>query len=147
MSRDFKRVPMSFAWPLKKPWIGYAGVRLCPRCMAYKDVDDCKLCDGEMYVRTPRTEPPQGNGWQLWETTSEGSPASPVFATLDELCEWCAANATLWASLRANQEEWKKFATGWTYTADLLNPGKIEWFENARDAEAARVAKHKSRAR
>lgn len=30
------------------------------------------------------TDPPEGTGWQLWETTSEGSPISPVFATPDE---------------------------------------------------------------
>lgn len=35
-----------------------------------------------------RTEPPTGEGWQLWETVSEGSPKSPVFATADELASW-----------------------------------------------------------
>ena len=29
-------------------------------------------------------EPPAGPGWQLWETVSEGSPISPVFATKEE---------------------------------------------------------------
>lgn len=31
-----------------------------------------------------RYGPPTGEGWQLWETVSEGSPISPVFATEDE---------------------------------------------------------------
>jgi len=35
-----------------------------------------------------RTEPPEGEGWQLWETVSEGSPVSPVFASADELATW-----------------------------------------------------------
>lgn len=35
-----------------------------------------------------RTEPPEGDGWQLWETVSEGSPVSPVFAYADELAGW-----------------------------------------------------------
>jgi hypothetical protein len=35
-----------------------------------------------------RTEPPTGDGWQEWETTSEGSPISPVFATAEELAVW-----------------------------------------------------------
>lgn len=35
-----------------------------------------------------RTEPPVGEGWQLWENTSEGSPISPAFATADELAAW-----------------------------------------------------------
>lgn len=53
-------------------------------------------------------EPPVGDGYQLWETTSEGSPSSPVFATLDELCEWCEDNATTFGSFKATKEEWKK---------------------------------------
>lgn len=51
-------------------------------------------------------DPPEGDGYQLWETTSEGSPVSPVFATLEELCEWCADNATTFATSRATKEEW-----------------------------------------
>lgn len=35
-----------------------------------------------------RTEPPTGEGWQLWETVSEGSPISPVFASADGLAAW-----------------------------------------------------------
>jgi hypothetical protein len=35
------------------------------------------------------TEPPTGDGWQLWETTTEGSPQSPVFATARGLADWC----------------------------------------------------------
>ena len=38
-------------------------------------------------------DPPVGEGYQLWEDTSEGSPVSPVFPTLPELCTWLAANA------------------------------------------------------
>jgi hypothetical protein len=33
-------------------------------------------------------EPPTGDGFQVWETTSEGSPISPVFATSDKLVGW-----------------------------------------------------------
>jgi hypothetical protein len=34
------------------------------------------------------TEPPAGDGWQLWETVSEGSPVSPVFADAEALAQW-----------------------------------------------------------
>jgi hypothetical protein len=34
------------------------------------------------------TDPPAGDGWQAWESVSEGSPISPVFATAEELAEW-----------------------------------------------------------
>lgn len=32
-----------------------------------------------------RVDPPTGDGWQVWETVSDGSPVSPVFATAEEL--------------------------------------------------------------
>lgn len=59
----------------------------------------CKLCDGQGSTEKYEgqraeaeawepTGPPEGEGWQLWETVSEGSPVSPVFATSDELAAW-----------------------------------------------------------
>lgn len=79
----------------------------------------CELCkgDGVLFVTEDvkrlheewvDIEPPSGDGFQLWETTSEGSPVSPVFKTLDELCEWCAYNATTFASFKATKEQWLK---------------------------------------
>lgn len=37
--------------------------------------------DRENYEAWQETEPPAGDGWQLWENVSEGSPVSPVFPT------------------------------------------------------------------
>lgn len=55
----------------------------------------CSVCKGEADIATDEqraaaeawtpTDPPTGEGWQLWETVSEGSPVSPVFATAEEL--------------------------------------------------------------
>lgn len=61
----------------------------------------CPACDGHGYTeRYPgqraeaeaweEEEPPEGDGWQLWETVSEGSPISPVFPTAEALAEWIA---------------------------------------------------------
>jgi hypothetical protein len=72
----------------------------CPDSNSYFEEVDKKLKE--------LCEPPKGNGYQLWETTSEGSPVSPVFETLDELCEWCEANATTFADFKATKEEWKQ---------------------------------------
>lgn len=33
-------------------------------------------------------EPPKGEGWQLWETVSEGSPITPVFPTAEALVKY-----------------------------------------------------------
>jgi len=76
----------------------------------------CQTCGGdgvipairEAYKAWKDYDPPEGDGFQLWETTSEGSPISPVFKTLDELCEWAEKNATTFGSFKATKEEWKK---------------------------------------
>ncbi len=65
----------------------------------------CELCEGsgrvfatdeieKKHKQWEPFDPPKGEGYQLWENTTEGSPSSPVFETLDELCEWAAENAT-----------------------------------------------------
>lgn len=47
---------------------------------------------------------------QLYETTSEGTPASPVFHKddFDKLCEYAAENVTTFAHFKATKEAWKK---------------------------------------
>ena len=58
------------------------------------------------------TDPPAGEGYQLWEDCSEGSPVSPVFTSLDELCAWSADHATTFARFTATAEEWKEMLDG-----------------------------------
>lgn len=77
----------------------------CPHCNGSGKVWQTEEVH-RLHEEWERIEPPTGEGWQLWETTSEGSPSSPVFATFDELCEWCAENATTFASYTATKEEW-----------------------------------------
>lgn len=43
---------------------------------------------GQRAERWGRQEPPTGDGWQVWETVTEGSPVSPVFASADALIAW-----------------------------------------------------------
>jgi len=77
----------------------------------------CPMCDGKgnyfcedkyekLHEEWKPIEPPQGDGYQLWETTSEGSPLSPVFKTLEELCEWAENNATTFGSYKTSKKEW-----------------------------------------
>jgi len=79
----------------------------------------CELCKGEgdlwfsdeikkLSEEHESREPPEGEGYQLWETCSEGSPVSPVFKTLDELCEWCSDGATTFGSFKATKEKWRE---------------------------------------
>jgi hypothetical protein len=62
----------------------------------------------EKYDAWTKEEPPTGEGYQLWENTSEGSPQSPVFATMEELCEWCAENASVFAGEKATARRWRE---------------------------------------
>jgi len=78
---------------------------LCPKCMG-KGVNWQHPKAKELYESWENYEPPTGEGFQLWETTSEGSPNSPVFKSLEELCEWCAENSSTFASFKATKEEW-----------------------------------------
>jgi hypothetical protein len=53
--------------------------------------------------------PPKGEGFQLWTNTSEGSPMTPVFDTLEKLCEFCEKeNVSLFGNSTAKKEEWLK---------------------------------------
>lgn len=36
--------------------------------------------------------PPAGDGWQVWETVSEGSPITPVFPAAEGLAKWLVEN-------------------------------------------------------
>jgi hypothetical protein len=58
----------------------------------------CPACDGkahhpddtEMLDAWEPTEPPTGEGWQVWETVSEGSPITPVFDSAEGLARHLA---------------------------------------------------------
>jgi hypothetical protein len=69
------------------------------RCEKMGVSSQCDKCDGEgciwqseeaklYYEAWSSEEPPAGDGWQLWETVSEGSPISPVFSTPEELARY-----------------------------------------------------------
>lgn len=71
----------------------------------------CARCEGEGSLwPTPAikqaaedwkdTEPPTGDGWQVWETVSEGSPITPVFATREDLIDYLVENGDLWDQKR-----------------------------------------------
>lgn len=74
----------------------------------------CPTCKGdgmdpevkESYDKWKQYEPPKGEGYQCWETTSEGSPISPVFKTFDELCEWLTNNPS-GVTRKLSKEDWK----------------------------------------
>lgn len=74
----------------------------------------CETCEGHGGIELwsgqraeaeewERIEPPTGEGWQLWETVSEGSPISPVFAEPEYLAKWMSSTAYTWGASRPMQ--------------------------------------------
>lgn len=82
------------SWRAAKAIIAVAGLP--------EDWGNCARCAGDGTTPTAEqraahdawgpTDPPEGDGWQLWETVSEGSPISPVFPTAEALAEWMTRN-------------------------------------------------------
>lgn len=130
MGRELRRVPMEFDYPRNTVWYGFY-IDSITTCISSNDQEYCEQCktmakiknipitaygcpDFDAYLGETKMKlkellsPPVGEGYQLWETTSEGSPVSPVFQTMDELCEWCEKYATVFGSYKASKEEWKE---------------------------------------
>lgn len=78
MGRELMRVPMSFDFPIGSSFADHAWNQHARTCTKNSH-DDCDV-DWRAMV-------PKGDGWQLWQTVSDG-PISPVFATADELIDW-----------------------------------------------------------
>jgi len=99
----------------------------------------CKVCDGqgglwpdEKYEQLADEfkfiDPPAGDGYQLWSTTSEGTPMSPVFAQPEHLARWLHENkASTFGSGTASYEEWLRFikGPGWAMST-VASDGVVE---------------------
>ncbi len=109
MGREVKRVQPDFSWPLHETWKGF----LDPT--------------GEYEDSWEPEDPPTGEGWQMWETTSEGSPISPVFSTPEELAKWLSdTGASSFGRMTATYDEWLgMIKVGWAPSA-VLHDGVLE---------------------
>lgn len=67
----------------------------------------CPICEGggqlwaspeikQMHDDWEDIPPPEGEGWQVWETVGEGSPITPVFETPEELIEYLSTVGDVW---------------------------------------------------
>lgn len=78
----------------------------CPHChgegMLFLNDEIKRLHEDFQWV-----EPPTGEGYQMWEDTSEGSPITPVFKTAEELAEYCEREGVSWfGGSTAKKESW-----------------------------------------
>jgi len=88
----------------------------CPTCKGHASLEKYEGQRAEAEAWEP-TDPPKGDGWQLWETVSEGSPISPVFATADDLAAWM--------SDPARGDRWVPPATAAKFIADGWAPSFV----------------------
>lgn len=122
MGREVRRARKGFEAPLRRTWWGYRLPSIpCHSCIdGHNSAGDyCTVCEGEQVV-FPKVEPPaypvhefpfsivdHMYGWQMWETTSEGSPISPVCDSPEELARWLADNsASAFGERTATYDEW-----------------------------------------
>lgn len=88
-----------------------ASVVIQARCERDGQPYTCATCDGHGTVEAypgqradaevwEPTEPPTGEGWQLWETVSEGSPISPVFPDAEGLAQWLTTPDSCWGATK-----------------------------------------------
>lgn len=80
--------------------------------------EDCPHCEGtgtdwqskeakDLHENWKDYEPPTGNGFQLWSTTTEGHPMTPVFSSLEDLCKHLeSAKVSVFGSNTASYERW-----------------------------------------
>jgi hypothetical protein len=126
MGREIKRVALDFDWPLNKVWRGYLLPQArCPECGYLPDDNgepippetgppkpDCETCYGDTH--RPKEEPPGGEGWQVWETVSEGSPITPVFPTPEALVDHLCAYGDGWSQKPPSRQAAEAFVkSGW----------------------------------
>lgn len=91
----------------------------------------CAVCGGDgglwpspedeaAYEAWTQTEPPAGDGYQIWETVSEGSPISPVFSTPGDLARHMAG--TKWgADKGSSYETWLRFINGPGWAPSMMS--------------------------
>lgn len=90
----------------------------------------CPVCDGSgaiwdspeserLYDEWESYEPPEGPGWQMWETVTEGSAISPVFKTPEALATWLAnTGASAGGYETATYHQWLNMINaGWAPSA------------------------------
>ena len=132
MGREVKRVPLDFDWPIGKVWYGYlisTCINLenygCKECRHFARLKNMEMTD-HTCPAFKELEPPEGEGWQMWETTSEGSPMSPVFKTPEELAKWLADNkASAFGNMTATYDEWLNMIKAGHAPSAIMTNGKI----------------------
>lgn len=124
--------------PLGAPDAGYRAARkLIEAAGLPESWGLCPACDGEGAVEAypgqqaaadawEPTDPPVGDGWQIWETTSEGSPITPVFRSAEALADHCAdTGVSMFGEYTADRDKWLGIINGTDIAAVQIAPGGV----------------------
>lgn len=112
---------------------------ICSNCegngTAYETPEARNLCENWEPV-----QPPSGDGWQLWESVSEGSPISPVFETKEGLAAWLSMRDIF--SYKHNYATWMRFIDDGGYApSGIVENGKfksgVAMYEEDSDVDGA----------
>ncbi len=153
MGREVRRVPADWVHPCRedsnklqplydepfavaaKRWkddflaweAGYNSCTGCPR--GEEDAEEYWEYSGDppdrAYYRPDWPEETRTH-YQMYETTSEGTPISPVIETPEELAQWLVDhNASAFASQTASYEAWLRVAKGGYACSAVMSNGKI----------------------
>jgi hypothetical protein len=124
-------------WSATKKIIAAAGMPkdwgICPQCKG----DAVDPAVKEAYEAWTETPPPAGDGYQLWSTTTEGTPMTPVFKTPEELARHCAdEGVSSFGRDTASYDVWLKFiqGPGWAPSAVMQNGQMQSGIEAVTDA-------------
>ena len=88
---------------------------ICSKCEGYGDLW-YRPEHKKSYEDGQPEDPPSGDGWQVWETVSEGSPITPVFKSASALAAYCAIRTEEVGGSRCKMDYagWLKFINaGW----------------------------------
>lgn len=101
------------------------------KCLKEGVETSCEVCKGQGSIweseelkqkaeHWERIQPPAGDGYQVWETVSEGSPISPVFEKPEDLANWMISNDKS-TTKGTTFEQWMTFITRTQWAPSLIS--------------------------
>ncbi len=154
MGREVRKVPPDWQHPKSdgrrggeyKPLFYGAGGRFEKRARQW--LDDCAEWERGENPNCANNEglffwdwdgmPPSAEDWMLigvpneqcthfmlYEDTTEGTPLSPAFATLEEVAEYAAKHCSTFADFKATAEEWLRMLQSETGVMTEIAPGIV----------------------
>jgi hypothetical protein len=94
----------------------------CTACEGSGEKWDSEVAHAAAEAWEP-AEPPIGDGWQMWETVSEGSPISPVFESAKLLADWLGKHKRR----DATRDQWFRMivGSGWAPSGMTNSEGEL----------------------